>query len=129
MTLLAFNIMGQCNTATLNFNTTTMIKTFVLSSTEREELVAKVQINCTLRMDFRKSEEGMKFAFFSDGRTIELLSKLFVELGITCCIVTDKRGYDVLTVKDKQYDFNIDENILFIYKKNMATVLEACGNF
>lgn len=80
-------------------------------------------------MDFRKSEEGMKFAFFSDGRTIELLSKLFVELGITCCIVTDKRGYNVLIVKDKQYDFNVDENILFIYKKNTATVLEACGNF
>lgn len=106
-----------------------MIRTFTLSSIEREELIAKVQINCTLRMDFRKSEECMKFAFFSDGRTIELLSKLFVELGVTCCIVTDKRGYDVLVVKDKRYDFNVDENILFIYKKNMATVLEACGNF
>lgn len=102
------------------------MKEFNLVESTSTKLIAKVNINAELQMNFKATEEGVKFGFFSRKQTVlDCIYKLFVELGINCTYITDRNGHDAVIVKDKTYDINMDENALYIYKYESVATIES----
>lgn len=97
---------------------------FNLNETTREELVAKVNVNCSLQLNFKQTEEGIKFGLFGKPTILDCIYKLLNQLGVRCSYITDRNGHDAIIVKDNRFDMNIDEGVLSIYKKTSVAILE-----
>ena len=63
------------------------MREFNLVESTSTKLIAKVNVNAELQMNFKTTDEGVKFGFFSRKQTVlDCIYKLFIELGINCIL-------------------------------------------